>query len=74
VEFFRSAEKHYAEDFAWMLKLHVTQKILKEMVAEQNVPVNFGHDLNAIHTTDACITAAQSGGTIPPVMRFCAAQ
>jgi flavin-dependent dehydrogenase len=55
LEFFRRAGKHYGQEVAWMFEPHVAEGILKEMLAEQKVPVKFGQALASIDETDGRI-------------------
>jgi hypothetical protein len=60
LEFFRRAGKHYGQEVAWMFEPHVAEKILKEMLAEQKVPVNFGQALASIDETDGRIRSLKT--------------
>ena len=60
LEFFRRAGKHYGQDVAWMFEPHVAEKILKEMLAEQKVPVKFSQALASIEKTDGRIRSLKT--------------
>ena len=60
LEFFRRAGKHYAQEIAWMFEPHVAEKILKEMLAQQKVPVKFGQALASIDETDGRIRSLKT--------------
>ena len=60
LEFFRRAGKHYGQEVAWMFEPHVAEKILKEMLAEQKVPVKFGQPLASILKMDGKIRSLKT--------------
>ena len=60
LEFFRRAGKHYGQDVAWMFEPHVAEKILKEMLAGQKVPVKFGQALASIEKTNGRIRSLKT--------------
>ncbi len=60
MEFFRRAGKHYGQEVAWMFEPHVAEKILKEMLAEQKVPVKFGQPLASILKMDGKIRSLKT--------------
>jgi len=60
IEFFRRAGKYYGQDVAWMFEPHVAEKILKEMLAEQKVPIKFGQVLASIEKSDGRIRSLKT--------------
>ena len=60
MEFFHRAGKHYGQEVAWMFEPHVAEKILKEMLAEQKVPVKFGQPLASILKMDGKIRSLKT--------------
>jgi hypothetical protein len=45
LEFYRRVGQHYGEDIAWYFEPHAAEKVLREMAAEANVRVLYGHRL-----------------------------
>jgi len=60
LEFFRRAGKHYGQEIAWMFEPHVAEGILKEMLAEGNVPVKFDQALASIEESDGRIRSLKT--------------
>ena len=60
LEFFRRAGKHYGQDIAWNFEPHVAEEILKEMLAQEKVPVKFGQALASIEKTDGRIRSLKT--------------
>jgi hypothetical protein len=60
LEFFRRAGKHYGQEIAWMFEPHIAEGILKEMLAEGNVPVKFGQALASIEESDGRIRSLKT--------------
>jgi hypothetical protein len=60
LEFFRRAGRHYGQDIAWIFEPHVAEDILKAMLREKNVTVEFGQSLESIIKTDGRIRSVKS--------------
>ena len=45
LEFFRRVGRHYGEEVAWTFEPSVAEKVLKEMIAEQKITVEFDRSL-----------------------------
>jgi len=55
LEFFRRVGHHYGQDIAWIFEPHVAEEILKAMLKEQNVTVEYGQSLETITKTEGRI-------------------
>lgn len=60
LEFFRRVGRHYDQDIAWIFEPHVAENILKAMLKEQNVTVEYGQGIDAVIKTEGRISAIKS--------------
>ncbi|MEY3480082.1 MAG: hypothetical protein RIQ71_857 [Verrucomicrobiota bacterium] len=56
MEFFRRVGQHYGEQVAWTFEPSVAEKVLKEMLAEQKIRVEFGTSLQSVAKENGVLT------------------